>query len=201
MIKKQEFNKASKRLGLEVVHISEIDTQKSKIKTHEDTFYNTWSCVGFQAEALDPVSIGYGTCENNKNHQWIKPKGKDPIVRIMKKRGCDVVRKSYCADHTGVIQKTEGYVIPHAENSGICQLLKYGKYRPSVYYVYCCSPPAIQSIEKLKNNNYYPLEKNHVLNLPELTTDGWDSVGVALYFSGEGSIEKTGLLVWLITIK
>jgi homospermidine synthase len=190
MIKKQEFNKASKRMGLEVVHISELDTQQPSIKLDPDTFYNTWSCVGFQSESLDPCSIGYGSCENNKNHQWIKPTdAKDPVVRFMDKRGCDVVKKSYCVDHDKKVHPIEGFCIPHGESYTIAKFLQYKSYRPSVYYVYCCSPIATESIEKLKERDYKPFEKNHVLELSEIKS-GSDSVGTLLFFSGKGTIPK-----------
>jgi homospermidine synthase len=192
LIKENHYNQAAHRMGLEVIHISELDTQEAKIKMRKDTFYNTWSCYGFQSEALDPVSIGYGSCENNKSRQWIKPtNSKNPVIRYMNKRGCDVMKKSYCADHNANIHRIEGFVIPHGEALTICKFLQYKNYRPSVYYVYCCSNPAIESIFKLKENNYEPFNKNKVLMMPDLKTDNsYDSVGTLLFFSGQGTIPK-----------
>ena len=191
-INKQEFNLAAERMGVELIHISEIDTQEYKYKMKPDTFYNTWSCEGFQAEALDPVSIGFGSCENNKSKQWIKPTdAKNPIIRVMKKRGCDVIQKSYCLDHKGKFQKIEGYCIPHGESFTICRMLQHNDYRPSVYYVYCCSPPAMESINRMKENNYEPLPNDLVLSLNDIkNTAGFDSVGTLLFFSGKGTIPK-----------
>ena len=191
-IKQGKFNKAALLMGLQVIHISELDTQKASIRLEKDTFYNTWSCVGFTAEALDPVSIGYGSHETNIKRQWIKPTdAKDPVVRFMDKRGCDVIRKTYVPDHSGEIHSIEGFVIPHGESYTICKALQYKTYRPSVYYVYGCNPPAVESIHRLKENNYKPLANNHVLSLDEIKPNfAYDSVGVLLFFSGDGTIPK-----------
>ena len=191
-IANEEFNKAAERMGLEVIHVSELDTQESKIPLRPDTFYNTWSSKGFEEEALDLVSIGYGSCENNKNRQWIKPTdSKNPTVRILKKRGCDVVKNSFCVDHNEKVHKIQGWCIPHAENNTICKYLQHKNYRPSVYYVYHPSRPAIESINRMKENNYEPLPKSEVLQLKNIMPDSsFDSVGALLFFSGNGSIKK-----------
>jgi homospermidine synthase len=195
LISEGKFNLAAERMCLEVVHVSEIDTQETNIKMKEDTFYNSWSALGFTAECCeDPVVIGYGSVENNKSKQWIKPTdSKNPIVRIMKKRGCDVIKRSYCLDHSGKVHKIEGYVVQHAENYTIAKLLKNNDYRVSVYYVYCCSNPAKNSVNKVIANDYKPLPNWHVFSLEEIkNNNSFDSVGACLYFSGKGSIEKIG---------
>jgi len=60
---KREFGKMSKYLGLEVVHISEIDNQVAKYDVPEGMFVNTWSCIGFLDEGLKPPEIGWGSHE------------------------------------------------------------------------------------------------------------------------------------------
>jgi len=60
---KSDFAHMAKYLGLEVIHISEIDNQHANIHIDDDMFVNTWSCVGFLDEGLKPPEIGWGTHE------------------------------------------------------------------------------------------------------------------------------------------
>ena len=50
-------------LKLRAIHIAERDTQVPTIPRKLDTFYNTWSCVGFYTESTDPAQLGWGTNE------------------------------------------------------------------------------------------------------------------------------------------
>ena len=92
------------------------------------------------------------------------------------------------------MHRIEGFAIPHGESYTICRELQYNDYRPSVYYVYCCSPPAIESIHRLKEDrDYKPFTKSLVLQLPDLLVGKrqyYDSVGALLYFNGKGTIPK-----------
>jgi homospermidine synthase len=78
-------------------------------------------------------------------------------------------------------------VIPHGETSRMGEYLSVKEnnkivYCPSIYYVYRPCPRAILSIQDLKNNDYKPLEKWHVLEYAEITNkNGFDSVGVTIY--------------------
>lgn len=196
-IKNQDFHLASKRMGLQVCHISEIDTQDTREKLqgfNKDVvkMYGSWSPCGFYEECVkDFLSIGYGSQENQKSKEWKKlTDAKNNLVRVINKRPCDVKANSYCPNHKGEIMKYCGYVIPHGENYEIAKLLKHNDYQVSVYYVYGAPKFAVDSIDRIKANDYKEPEFMDVLRLDEMRNGGFDSVGVCCFFSGQGSIPK-----------
>jgi len=197
-IKNGDYHIASQRMGLQVCHISEIDTQTENeplilSSNGKVNMYGDWSPCGFYEECVkDFLSIGYGSQEIQNQKEWKKlTDAKQNLVRVINKRPCEVLAKSYCPDHDGKINKYIGYVIPHGENYEIAKLLKYNNYQVSVYYVY--KPPqfAIDSINRIKANDYKEPNFMDVLTLNEIK-DGYDSVGVSCFFSGLGSIPKIG---------
>jgi len=51
-------------MGLDTVHISEIDTQVMKNITKDcKTFIDTWSVIGLLEEGCEPAQAGWGTHE------------------------------------------------------------------------------------------------------------------------------------------
>lgn len=177
-IEGKSLARLSKELGLDVIHVSEVDTQVPTKQLEENVFYNTWSCEGFIEEAMDPICIGLGTHEKGN---FILPTEGYKNVGILKKRGMDAYAKSYTK--SGEIK---GYVIPHAENVSLSKFLEYEGHRPSVYYVYQCSEIAKQGIENIKKNAYAVPRKTEVL---WKDTIGKDEVGALLCF-------KNGDLWW-----
>ena len=52
----------AKKLGIRVIHCSEIDTQVVTSNTLvKDKFYNTWSCVGLIDESYEEIELAVGT--------------------------------------------------------------------------------------------------------------------------------------------
>jgi homospermidine synthase len=58
-------------------------------------------------------------------------------------------------------------------------------YRPSVYYVYQCADVAMKSLDELRQRNYVPQSKYHVLTPWEDGLKGDDRVGVLLMFEDD----------------
>ena len=56
-LKKQEFGILSKQIGIDTIHVSEVDTQTTDLKYDPNIFYSSWSSNGFQEEARDLVQI------------------------------------------------------------------------------------------------------------------------------------------------
>lgn len=201
-IKNEDYHLASERMGLQVCHISEIDTQDLENSARKQLYnrlgnvrmYGDWSPCGFYEECVkDFLSIGYGSQENQKSKEWKKlTDAKNNLIRVINKRPCNMIAKSYCPNHSGEILKYMGYVIPHGESYEIAKLLKYNDYQVSVYYVYKAPQFAIDSINRIKANDYKEPEFMDVLTLPQMKDGGFDSVGVSCFFSGLGSIPKIG---------
>ncbi|MGO9387687.1 MAG: saccharopine dehydrogenase NADP-binding domain-containing protein [Methanobacterium sp.] len=138
--KKSHIEKA-KDLGIQTIHIAEIDTQIEKQKNTK-AFRNTWSIDGFYEEASAHSEIAFGSHE-------LKIPRKTKIVEVNKyckiavlpEKGFKVQVESYLP---GYILK--GRVIQHAEIASMCNYLSDEDYSPSVYYAYQYSKPLQESI-------------------------------------------------------
>ena len=189
LLRAKKFNLLAKNLNLEEIHISELDTQTFNIKRKDYEFFSTWSAVGFWAEALDPVQMGWGS--NRPQDEGIKPPG-EGNVRIFPTRGMDCKCNSFVfgIDYNNndpkkniVPMEINGMLIPHAEADTISSFLSTEDYRPSVFYVYEPSQIALQSIEDLRDHKYHPPpnSKCHVMTMEECVK-GFDAVGALLIF-------------------
>jgi len=188
-----DYARVAMKLGLRVIHISEIDTQTTSMAKPTGSFVNTWSPMGFAEEALDWVQIGWGTHERPLPSQLVPSEG--PINQVfVPMHAMEMVMSSYVPN-----EPIKGMCIPHGEadtitehltvyNSSDAQGIKKKKaiYRPSVYYVYQCAPVAMDSLEEMRKNNYTPQSTYHVLT-PERDEGlrGEDRVGVLLMFEDD----------------
>lgn len=177
-INSKNYSKIAQELNLEVVHISEVDTQIVKSKKKRNEFLNTWSCVGFSTEAIDPTQLGFGEFEKEIDKQHIK-QGRQVILPI---RSMNVKCKSF-EPKTG---EFIGRCICHSENNTITNFLSSGKYNPSVYYVYKSCPAAEESLKQLRKRKYKLQRHTKVLSSKDILS-GFDSVGVLLLFKDKPS--------------
>jgi homospermidine synthase len=168
-ISSTNYTTISKKLDLETIHIAEIDTQKIKIRRKKNEFLNTWSCVGFWTEAIDPVQIGFGTQD-----RYSDPKVGDGNQIIIPIRGMDF----YCRSFEPMNGEFTGMLIPHSENNTISEFLDK---TVSVYYVYKPSIMAEQSLNELRRRKYTLQERTKVVTNNDIVS-GFDSVGVLFLF-------------------
>lgn len=191
LLESGKYSRLSHRLGLRQLHISEIDTQVSLKTRSRGHFYNTWSCVGFQAEALDPVQIGEGSDLGS----LVRNEYTYHNMRILPVRGVDMKHKSLVVDSNGETLPIRGYMIPHAEADSLSRFLTYRDYRPTVFYVYQCGVDADKSLQLLKRRQYKSISSDHchVLENPEIASGGYDSLGALLIF--ENAIWWTGTVL------
>lgn len=216
-LRKLDYNKLKNfavlayKLGLQVIHIAELDTQKPKesaIKKYggvNKCFLNTWSCKGYVEESIDPTALGKGSHEKITPGSWLSELnsvdyGYQMIIPV---RSMNVFAKSIIPDtKTGASKgkpiEIKGRVISHGESASLCEFLQIKQkikgsdkkkliYRPSVYYVYSSSEISQLSLKALKKNNYKMQESEHVLNTDEIAS-GKDTLGTLLIFSKESGI-------------
>lgn len=182
--------KLSKKLGIQVIHISERDTQTVNVPKKKNEYCNTWSSSGeaYFEEGLGCVEASWGTHETDKFDK------KDAILSheqylIWKKLGLYVNARSWIPHYGGYI----GNVIRHDETYSIGRALTVknkGKvvYKPSVYYVYHPCNEAIMSVRELHERNN-KIQDNYRL-LTEEITNGRDILGLTYYL-------KSGEVFWI----
>jgi homospermidine synthase len=139
----------ARELGVQVIHISERDTQISTVPKRENEFVNTWSVEGFFEEGIAPAEMGWGT------HEKYLPRGAQ-----IHRRG---PRNQICLAHPGCrtwvrswvpCGEIVGMVIRHGEAFSISEALTVWEgdaavYRPTVHYAYCPCDAAIASLHEL----------------------------------------------------
>jgi homospermidine synthase len=194
LLKTGNYAQIAMKLGLRVIHISEIDTQTTSQPKPEGCFVNTWSPMGFAEEALDWVQVGWGTHEEPLPSQLLPSEGSVNQV-FVPMHAMEMVMNSYVPH-----QPIKGMCIPHGEADTITEhLTVYDKnaetaqgtkvtkaiYRPSVYYVYQCSDVAMDSLNEMRNKGYIPQSSYHVLTPDDEGLKGEDRVGVLLIFEDD----------------
>lgn len=170
------YAKMSKKIGLTTIHISERDTQKTKLQVDETHLKNTWSVKGMFDEAIDPVQLGWGTHEKHIP-QWVKNSHlKRYGQAFFPLRGMQMKLKSYEPQGGMLI----GSCIPHSEAASIPELVNHGNYRISIYYVYLMSDIAKASLHYMEdlNDDY----EHYVLKAKDIEDGGYDSVGCLMFY-------------------
>ena len=178
LLQKEEYAKLARHINLEEIHISEIDTQVCTKPRPKGWFYNTWSAMGFIAEALDPIQMSDGSNRRQEGGGIVYKN-----MRIFPTRGMDQTCESVVCGLKGETITIEGYMIPHAEADTLSAFLTDGDYRPTIFYVYDCSKVGHESLAEMRQNNYkpVPLEKCYVLENQDIKS-GFDSLGALLLF-------------------
>ena len=169
---KDGWSNLMKDLGVKAIHIAERDTQVINEPKVMGEFTNTWSVEGFWAEGRAPAELGYGTHENKKLEGGvIQGSG-----AFLNQPGISVLMKSWVPEGG----EYNGFLIQHSESITISDYFTTsdGKFRPSVYYVYCPSDAAIASVHELRGREL-DLQKKHRIIKDEIVS-GKDVLGVLL---------------------
>lgn len=177
-LREESFPRLAQMLNVNVIHISEIDTQTTSDRHNPHEFRNTWSVEGFREEGIAPAELGWGThermlpagaCEHEqgpKNQICINQFGIDTYVRS----------RVPSAEITGMI-------VRHGEAFTMSDALTVWEngiavYRPTVHYAYCPCKDAWKSLESMRVHNYQLQDKWKILS--DEIISGHDELGVLL---------------------
>ena len=198
MIKNTNDNKQwaalAQRIGIQTIHISERDTQRSSIPKRVNEYCNTWSSTGeaYFEEALGCVEASWGTHETTNFKEGDKIELHDRYL-IWRKIGAYTYAQSWVPLYGRLI----GNVIRHDESFSIGRALTVTNnnqiiYKPSVYYVYHPTNEARMSLEELKDRNHI-IQDNFRFLTDELIS-GRDILGLTFYLA-DGSVYWCGSLL------
>jgi homospermidine synthase len=180
----EKYRLLAKKLGIRVIHCSEIDTQVVTSNTLvKDKFYNTWSCVGLFDEAYEGIEIAVGTHEKEiplPQHQiFINGIFSSSTLCIDTKIKSVVPLK--IENDKIVFTEIEGNPIQHGECASLYRLLSAHDYAPTMHYVYKLNKHAEQTINKYNEKELLniSLDPNRWEVLMENNHDieGYDNVG------------------------
>ncbi|MDZ5433723.1 saccharopine dehydrogenase C-terminal domain-containing protein [Pseudomonas fluorescens] len=170
-----EWAKLAAKLGIQVIQISERDTQMCSRSRKPDNFMCTWSVDGFITECLQPAEMGWGSHEREipsgatlKNHSL---ELSDP--------GREVSVKSWSPNYL----EFTAFLLTHNESLSIAEYLTVGDpstptYRPTVYYAYHPCDQALDSMKLLSNGNEDLIASREVLK--DDIVSGIDELGIFL---------------------
>lgn len=190
-LKKQEFGILAKQIGIDSIHVSELDTQTTNLNYNPKIFYSTWSANGFQEEGRDHVQI-VGSDNIHKQQLGLHKSKIKPHAFYMEDRGMNVEHDSYILNDKLEVVKYKGMMIPHYEPFSLSEHLSYGEYCPNIYYVYKPCEIANKSLDKLRKNNY-ELMPGYVLRGYDIKS-GFDAVGATIYLTN-GNIYWCGSIL------
>jgi homospermidine synthase len=197
---KDRYRLLARKLGIRVIHCSEIDTQVITSDTIKDKFYNTWSCVGLIDESLDSVELAVGTHEKEiplpKNQVYLS--GMFSSAAICKDSTVKSIVPLKIEDDKVTFTEINGKPIQHGECSSLYKLLSFDDYAPTMHYVYKLNKYVEETFSKYSNEELEKLvldpERWEVLNLHNHDIEGYDNVGA--FFILDDSYTKENNFTW-----
>jgi homospermidine synthase len=175
-IENDDFPSLAKDLDVQVIHISEKDSQIASTPKPPNVFRNTWSPVGFVEEGTAPAELGWGSHESKDIGLHYTSGPKNQIA--LRSRGINTWVKTWVPSGPLV-----GMVVRHEEAYSISKYLMKDNYLPTVHYAYLPCPDANVSLLEIQNrvmlNNKIPDFKEEIMNLQ--ITEGKDELGVLLF--------------------
>ncbi len=178
-VEDKDFARLAMKLGIKVIHCSETDTQKSTAPKEKGEFVGTWSTEGTAEECVLPVEIAWGTHENQRIKNVLRP---DEVaergVIMLPQAGMDTRARSWLPHNEFV-----GMIVTHGESFSISKNLtiwngRGASYRPTVHYVYRPSNETMLSLEEFRSRNYEMQPRRRIMT--DDIESGKDILGVLL---------------------
>jgi homospermidine synthase len=165
-------------LDIQVIQISERDTQSAPIARAQHEFVNTWSVRGFITECQQDAELGWGTHEPSLPAGAVEHSSGSRAAIRLNQPGWATTVKSW----TPRQGEFEAYVLTHHEAISIADYLTLGSpeaatYRPTVYYAYRPTDLAIESMSLLREGRGDAITERL---LKDEIVDGIDELGVFL---------------------
>jgi homospermidine synthase len=195
---KNKTHKNAEELGVRTVHISEVDTQRTKNPKHIDEYCNTWGSTmePLYEEALAPLEMSFGSHEDMPLANVVKFDEENRVL-VMDRIAMNTLAQSYTPLYGNFI----GMMIRHEENVTIGEKLstykkqdgkKVKTWAPTVHYVYKPCNETLGSLAELKDKNYN-YQTNYRLLVDDII-DGRDELGLS-FFLENGDIFWIGSLL------
>ena len=181
--KYESYADLASKMGLRVIHISEKDSQITKIPKRKLEYVNTWAsdAIPWYDEAFSNLEIGWGTHEKNIPTNINKELSNEYQI-VLNDEGF----KSFGYSFTPISENIVGMLIRHEECLTITKKLTKKDeqqkiiYKPSCYFIYKpCDTSFISTYEVL--DNYRNYQENKRLMTDDIIK-GYDEIGCTLFF-------------------
>lgn len=176
---KKAWGALAQKLNIEVIHISERDTQITDQPKQMGEFVNTWSCDGFVSEGSQPAELGWGTHEKHFPKDGGRHESGCDASIYLKRPGATVRVRTWTPNYGHF----HGFLITHNEAISIADyftLRDAGKvvYRPTCHYAYHPCDNAVMSLHEFNGKNFEMQERQRVMR--DEIIGGMDELGVLL---------------------
>ena len=136
LVKQNKFNIAAKELGIKMIHVNDIDLQKTNDKYNNDTLVSTWCVDSFLFEMLTDSTFNIGNHENIDSFDDYKVVDLENGFLEFKKVAAEKKCQTYYPNGP-----FDGFLVPHDETVTIAKSLEVKEnnkviYRPSVMFLY-----------------------------------------------------------------
>ena len=198
----ERYRLLAKKLGIRVIHCSEIDTQVVTSNTLvKDKFYNTWSCVGLIDESYEGIELAVGTHEKEiplpKHQIFINGIFSSSTLCVDAKIKSIVPLK--IENNKVIFTEIEGHPIQHGECASLYRLLSTHDYAPTMHYVYKLNKYAAQTINRYNEKELLNISSDpnmwEVLNAHNHDIEGYDNVG-AFFILDNNLDNSNNLFTW-----
>lgn len=187
----KNFGELAYKLGVNVVHISEKDTQITKDPKKVGEYCNTWSgtAESMYEEACASAEGSWGTHEKTIPNDIVFNPLENNNYITLKRRGMTTHLISY----TPISKNYIGMMVRHDESFTIGRELSYYEnnklvHKPSVYYVYHPTDSTMASFYELRERNMEYQQKRRLLTHDIIS--GVDELGVSIFL-------KNGDIYWI----
>ena len=142
-----EWAELAMTLGVETIHVTELDTQAASKPRTIDEFVNTWSPIGLFDEASQPAEFGWGTHERDLPVDATFLDDRHSVFLAQ----CGAA--ACCRSWTPSRGSYEGFLFSHVESLMISDFYTVSDnetviWRPTVQFVYRPCDDAVASIMK-----------------------------------------------------
>ena len=169
---KEEWAQLMKKIGVDVIQISERDSQIIDKSKEVNEFVNSWSVAGAKAEMRAPSEFGYGTAETGvlEDGEIQGP------AAFFNKPGVSVLVKGYVP----LSGTYNGFLLQHSESITMSQYFETEdkSYRPSVYYCYLPTDACVASIHEFRSKELDITSKERIVK--DEILKGIDELGVLM---------------------
>lgn len=154
LLKAGKFNEIAQALGVEMIHVNDIDLQKVKDAKSDKHLINTWCTDSFWFEMLSEATANIGTHEKIDYEEKCNFVNREKGFLEFKQLAADRKCRTYYPG--GMF---EGFLVPHEETITIAKSLEVQSkgqtiYRPTVMFLYSPCEYAANYLKNAKVNDY-----------------------------------------------
>ena len=169
LLKENEYGQVCKKLGVTDIQEVDNDTHECNIPFNVNVIYSTWNVNAFYYESISSPEIAFGDKNRYLGYGRVYDSDAKDLYLGLFNSGYEYEDVSYSPQ--GMFK---GHICTHEEIFTIRRYLTYGRYKPTVHFLYSPCKYATDSIINFKNRK---IDQKHLITKEEIIGGG-ESVGI-----------------------